>query len=72
MEQRSTATKEHSIEATIYHFCAVAVAAILVVAGLGRAGIIDVKQPTTSIPGGVVPHGGAEKPVSEQMSGGAR
>jgi hypothetical protein len=53
-------------------FAAAAVAAILVVAGLGRAGVIDVKKPVTSIPAGVVPHGGAEKPVSEQMAGGAR
>jgi hypothetical protein len=53
-------------------FAGVAVAAILVVAGLGRAGIIDVKKPVTSIPGGIVPHGGAEKPVSDQMAGGAR
>jgi hypothetical protein len=53
-------------------FAAAAVAAILVVAGLGRAGIIDVTKPVTSIPAGAVPHGGAEKPVSDQMAGGAR
>jgi hypothetical protein len=53
-------------------FAAVAVAAVLIVAGLGRAGVIDVKKPVTSIPGGIIPHGGAEKPVSEQMAGGAR
>jgi hypothetical protein len=53
-------------------FAAVAVAAILTVAGLGRAGIIDVRKPVTSVSGGIVPHGGAEKPVSDQMAGGAR
>jgi hypothetical protein len=53
-------------------FAAFAMAAMLIVAGLGRAGIIDVKKPVTSIPGSVVPHGGAEKPISEQMGGGAR
>jgi hypothetical protein len=53
-------------------FAAVAVAAILVVAGLGRAGMIDLKKPMTSIPSGMVPHGGAEKPVSDQMAGGTR
>jgi hypothetical protein len=53
-------------------FAAAAVAAILVVAGLGRAGIIDVTKPVTSIPAGAVPHGGAEKPVFDQMAGGAR
>jgi hypothetical protein len=53
-------------------FAAVAVAAVLVVAGLGRAGVIDVKKPVTSIPAGTVPHGGAEKPISDQIAGGAR
>jgi hypothetical protein len=51
---------------------AVMVAAILVFAGLGRAGIIDMKRPVASIPSGMVPHGGAEKPVADQMAGGAR
>jgi len=65
-------TKERSMKRPFIIFAAVAVAAILVVAGLGRAGIIDVTKPVTSVPGGVVPHGGAEKPVSQQMAGGAR
>jgi hypothetical protein len=50
-------------------FSAVAMATILVVAGLGRAGVINVNKPVTSIPGGIVPHGGAEKPVSELADG---
>jgi hypothetical protein len=62
-----TLTKESSYDATIGNFRA----AILIVAGLGRSGVIDVSKPVTSIPGSAVPHGGAEKPVSEQI-GGAR
>jgi hypothetical protein len=50
----------------------VVVTAIVVFAGLGRAGIIDMKKPMASISGGMVPHGGAEKPVSDQMAGGTR
>ncbi len=56
---------------TMVIFSAAAVAVVLIVAGLGRAGVIDVNKPVTSIPGSVVPHGGAEKPVSE-IVGGAR
>jgi hypothetical protein len=67
MEQRCAALKRPFII-----FAAVALAAILGFAGLSRVGIIDVKKPVTSIPGGIVPHGGAEKPPSEQMAGGAR
>jgi hypothetical protein len=53
--------------------CAAAViAAVLILAGLGRAGVIDMKKPVTPIPAGMVPHGGAEKPISEQTAGGAR
>jgi hypothetical protein len=53
--------------------CAAAVvAAVLVLAGLGRAGVIDMKKPVTAIPAGMVPHGGAEKPVSDQAGNGAR
>jgi hypothetical protein len=54
---------------TLVIFAAVAVTAVLIVAGLGRTGVIDVKKPVTSIPGGLVPHGGAEKPVAEQTTG---
>jgi hypothetical protein len=50
----------------------VVVAAVLVLAGLGRAGIIDMKKPMTTVPAGMVPHGGAEKPVSDQTRSGAR
>jgi hypothetical protein len=50
-------------------FSAAAVVVVLIVAGLGRAGVIDVSKPVTSIPGSVVPHGGAEKPVSEIAAG---
>jgi hypothetical protein len=56
---------------TMVIVAAVAIAAILIVAGLGRTGVIDVNKPVTSIPAGAVPHGGAEKPVSE-LAGGAR
>jgi hypothetical protein len=51
---------------------AVVVAAVLVFAGLGGAGIIDMKKPVASVPAGMVPHGGAEKPVSDQAAGGTR
>jgi hypothetical protein len=54
---------------TLVIFVAVAVAAVLIVAGLGRTGVIDVRKPVTSIPAGAVPHGGAEKPVSELAHG---
>jgi hypothetical protein len=47
---------------------AAAVAAVLVFAGLGRAGVIDMKKPMISVPAGMVPHGGAEKPVSDQTA----
>jgi hypothetical protein len=50
----------------------VAVLAIVAVIGLGRTRSIDVNMPVTSIPGGVVPHGGAEKPVSDMTTTGAR
>jgi hypothetical protein len=50
-------------------FAVVGIAAILLVAGLGRAGVIDVHKPLTSIPGGAIPHGGAEKPVSDLVAG---
>jgi len=52
-------------------FAAVAVAAVLVLAGLGRTGTIDMKKPVAAIPSGAVPHGGAEKPPSEQTTGSA-
>jgi hypothetical protein len=51
---------------------AVVVAAVLVVAGLGRAGVIDMKKPAASVSAGMVPHGGAEKPISDQTNGGTR
>jgi hypothetical protein len=53
-------------------FAAVAVVAMLVFAGLGRMGTIDMKKPVAAIPSGAVPHGGAEKAVSEQTTGSAR
>jgi hypothetical protein len=56
---------------TMVIFAAVAIGLILIVAALGRTGVIDVNKPVTSIPGGAVPHGGAEKPVSE-LAGGTR
>jgi hypothetical protein len=49
---------------TLVIFAGVGIAAILLVAGLGRAGVIDVSKPVTSIPGGAIPHGGAEQLVS--------
>jgi hypothetical protein len=53
--------------------CAAAVfATVVVLAGLGRAGVIDMKKPMTSVPAGMVPHGGAERPVLDQTTGGAR
>jgi hypothetical protein len=52
-------------------FAAVAVAVVLIV-GLGHTGMIDVKKPVTTVPSGAVPHGGAEKPLSEQTTGDAR
>jgi hypothetical protein len=49
--------------------CAAAVvAAVLVFVGLGRAGVVDMTKPMTSVPAGMVPHGGAEKPVSHQTA----
>jgi hypothetical protein len=48
---------------------AVIVAAILIFAGLGRAGIIDMNKHVVSVPAGAVPHGGAEKPIADQMAG---
>jgi hypothetical protein len=51
---------------------AVVVAAVLVFAGLGGSGVIDMKKPMTAVPPGMVPHGGAEKPVSDQATGGTR
>jgi hypothetical protein len=53
---------------TLVIFAAVGIVAILLVAGLGRAGVIDVNRPVTSIPGGAIPHGGAEKPVSDLVA----
>jgi hypothetical protein len=57
---------------TLVIFAAVAAAAVLIVAGLGRTGVIDVNKPVTTIPSSAVPHGGAEKPVTDQVAGGAR
>jgi hypothetical protein len=57
---------------TLVIFAAVGIVAILLVAGLGRAGVIDVNRPVTSIPGGAIPHGGAEKPVSDLVAGRAK
>ncbi len=51
---------------------ALVVAAVLVIAGLGRAGVIDMKKPVAAVPAGMVPHGGAEKPVSDQATGNSR
>jgi hypothetical protein len=51
---------------------AVVVAAVLVLAGLGRAGVIDLKKPVVPIPAEMVPHGGAEKPVLDQATGDPR
>jgi hypothetical protein len=57
---------------TMVIFAAVGLTAILLVAGLGKAGVIDVSKPVTSIPGGAIPHGGAEKPVSDLVAGRAK
>jgi hypothetical protein len=57
---------------TLVIFAAIGIAAILLVAGLGKAGVIDVNRPLTSIPGGAIPHGGAEKPVSDLVAGRAK
>jgi hypothetical protein len=57
---------------TLVIFAAIGIVAILLVAGLGKAGVIDVNRPLTSIPGGVIPHGGAEKPISDLVAGRAK
>jgi hypothetical protein len=55
----------------IFAFCAVA--AMIVFAGLGYSGVIDMKQRHASmIPDGAVPHGGKEKPIIDQTTGSAR
>lgn len=64
--------EERSMKRSFVICAAVIVAAVLVLAGLGRAGIIDMKKPVASVPAGMVPHGGAEKPVSDQTNSGAR
>jgi len=51
---------------------AVVVAAVLIFAALDRAGVIGKDTSVASIPTGLVPHGGAEKPVSDQVEGNAR
>ncbi len=53
-------------------FAAVAIAAVILFIGLGRTGSIDMKKPIAAIPSGAVPHGGAEKPLSEQTTESAR
>ena len=53
-------------------FAIVVVAFVIVIVGLGRTGAIDMKKPIAAIPAGAVPHGGAEKPISEQTTGTAR
>ena len=54
-------------------FGVVAFLALLAVVGLGRTHSIDVNKSVSGIPGGMVPHGGAEKPVADLMtSGGER
>jgi hypothetical protein len=53
-------------------FAAVAIAAVIILIGLGRTGSVDMKKPVAAIPSGAVPHGGAEKPLSEQTTGSAR
>jgi hypothetical protein len=50
---------------TLTIFGAAAIVALLVVVGLTQTGMIDKNKPITSVPAGAVPHGGAEKPVSE-------
>jgi hypothetical protein len=57
---------------TLVIFAAVGIAAILLVAGLGRAGVIDMNKPITAIPAGAIPHGGAEKPISDLVAGRAK
>jgi hypothetical protein len=53
-------------------FAAVAIAAVIILIGLGRTGSVDMKKPVAAIPSGAVPHGGAEKPLSEQTTGSVR
>lgn len=50
---------------------AIAAVVALVFVGLGRTGMFDMKKPVAAVPSGVVPHGGAEKPLSQQTTGGA-
>ena len=58
---------------TLLIFAACAVAAVIVFAGLGYSGVIDMKQRHASmIPDGAVPHGGKEKPILDQTTGSAR
>jgi hypothetical protein len=57
---------------TLAIFGAVAVVILLVVVGLTKTGMIDKNKSVTAIPAGAVPHGGAEKPVSELAPGAAR
>ncbi|MFZ0765891.1 hypothetical protein [Bradyrhizobium sp.] len=56
-----------------YIFCAgIVVAAILIFAGLDRAGLIGMKRMTASIPTGLVSHSRAAKPGSDEVTGEAR
>jgi hypothetical protein len=53
-------------------FAAVAVAVVLIFVGLGRSGVVDMKKPMAAVPAGAVPHGGAEKPITDQTTGSTR
>jgi hypothetical protein len=66
-----TRNLEIPMKRTFAIFGAAAVLALLVVFGLTQTGMIDKNKSVTSIPAGAVPHGGAEKPVSDLVPGSA-
>jgi hypothetical protein len=64
-----TFPKEFFMRRTFVIFGALCVAAILLFVVLGKTGTMDMAKKQTLVPAGAIPHGGKEKPVTEQTIG---